>query len=59
MSPPHTIKRIEQSHATSTTRETQTRMISAGVYDPDGSMMAPAADADCIKEKSMRDMLEI
>ncbi len=47
------MKRIEQSQATRTTSDTHTRIMSAGVYDPDGSMIDPAADADCIKEKSI------
>jgi hypothetical protein len=44
MSHPQTIKSIEHNPATRTTRETQTRIISAAVYDPEGSIREPAAD---------------
>ncbi len=46
MSPPHTINSIEQSHATRTMSDTPTRIISAGLYEPDASITAPAARAE-------------
>ncbi len=44
MSHPQTINKIEQSPATRTTRETPTLIISAGVYEPEESIIALAAD---------------
>jgi hypothetical protein len=54
ISHPQTIKRIEQRPATRTTRDTQTLIISAGVYEPDESIIELAADTSWIKEKSIR-----
>lgn len=44
MSHPQTIKRIEQSPATKTMRDTPTLIISAGVYEPEESIIEPAAE---------------
>ena len=38
------MKSMEHSPATRTTSETQTRIISAAVYDPEGSIREPAAE---------------
>ncbi len=45
------MKSIEQRPATRTTSDTPTRIISAGVYEPDPSIIGLAAEAACINSK--------